>query len=56
MPAPSPLPDHDPAEEDALLSELDEASAAATRATRVPEPEQPTATVEDPTTRTQATE
>jgi segregation and condensation protein B len=55
MPAPSPLPDHDPAEEDALLSELDEASAAASRATRVPEPEKTVAT-DEPTTPSQATE
>ena len=38
MPGPSPLPEHDPAEEDALLSELDEATAAATRATSANEP------------------
>jgi segregation and condensation protein B len=38
MPAPSSLPEHDPAEEDALLSELDEATAAATRAATVNEP------------------
>jgi segregation and condensation protein B len=37
MPAPSPLPDQDPEEEDALLSELDEATTAATRATRAPD-------------------
>ena len=41
MPAPSPLPDQDPDEEDALLSELDEATSAATRATRSPDPPPP---------------
>ncbi len=41
MPAPSPLPDQDPDEEDALLSELDEATTAATRATRAPDPPPP---------------
>ncbi len=43
MPAPSPLPDHDPAEEDALLAELDEATTAASRATRSPDPPPPPA-------------
>jgi segregation and condensation protein B len=38
MPAPSPLPDQNPEEEDALLAELDEATSAATRATRSPDP------------------
>jgi segregation and condensation protein B len=38
MPAPSPLPDQNPDEEDALLAELDEATSAATRATRSPDP------------------
>jgi len=38
MPAPSPLPDQDPEEEDALLAELDEATSAATRASRSPDP------------------
>ncbi len=38
MPAPTPLPDQDPDEEDALLSELDDATAAASRATRAPDP------------------
>ena len=50
MPAPSPLPDHDPDEEDALLSELDEASAAATRAATPTEPQTPTAPDEEPPT------
>ena len=38
MPAPSPLPDQNPEEEDALLAELDEATSAASRATRSPDP------------------
>jgi len=38
MPPPSPLPDQNPEEEDALLAELDEATSAATRATRSPDP------------------
>jgi segregation and condensation protein B len=38
MPAPSPLPDQNPEEEDALLAELDEATSAATRATQSPDP------------------
>jgi segregation and condensation protein B len=37
MPAPTELPDHDPAEEEALLAELDEATSAATRATKAPD-------------------
>jgi segregation and condensation protein B len=37
MPAPSRLPEHDPAEEDALLAELDQATAAASRAVSVNE-------------------
>ena len=41
MPAPTKLPEHDPAEEDALLAELDDATASATRATRSPDPQPP---------------
>jgi segregation and condensation protein B len=53
MPAPSPLPDQNPEEEDALLAELDEATSAATRATRSPDPA-PAPSGDEPAT--QATE
>jgi segregation and condensation protein B len=41
MPKPTELPDLDPDEEDALLAELDDATSAATRASKPPEPTEP---------------
>ena len=41
MPTATNLPEHDPDEEEALLAELDDATASATRATRSPDPVPP---------------
>jgi segregation and condensation protein B len=41
MPKATNLPEHDPDEEEALLAELDDATASATRATRSPDPVPP---------------